>query len=174
MGRPQACGGPVFLGGLIGGGGVGRKDVEREVEAMARQVAGGLGLTVVDVELFQRGRKTLLRVVLDRPGGIQLEECARASEELSQMLDAADPLPGPYVLEVTSPGLDRVLRRDEEYELFRGRQVAVRTYAPVEGKRLLEGVLLGLRDQDVVLEVEGREVRIPRQQVAKAHLVAEF
>lgn len=150
-----------------------RREIENRVEVLAREVAGGLGLTLVDVELIPQGRRRLLRVTLDRPGGIQLDECARASEELSHLLDAADPIQGPYVLEVTSPGLDRVLRKDEEYRLFAGRRVVVRTFAPLEGRREWEGTLRGLENGEVSLEVDGREVRIPREQVAKAHLVLE-
>lgn len=151
-----------------------RRAVEKQVEAMARQLADPMGLSVVDVELLRRGRQSVLRVVLDKPGGILLDECARLSEELSQMLDAADPIPGTYVLEVSSPGLERVLRRDEEYALFRGRRVAVHTYAPVQGQKRLEGVLLGLGGDAVHLDIDGQEVRVPRQQVAKVHLVAEI
>lgn len=151
-----------------------RRAVEIQVEAMARQLAGPMGLSVVDVELLRRGKQSVLRVTLDKPGGVLLDECAQLSEQLSQMLDAADPIPGTYVLEVSSPGLERVLRRDEEYALFRGRRVAVHTYAPVQGQKRLEGVLLGLGDDAVHLEIDGREVRVPRQQVARVHLVAEI
>ncbi|MFZ5767350.1 MAG: ribosome maturation factor RimP [Bacillota bacterium] len=154
--------------------GVGGREVEKQVEAMAREVAGPMGLSVVDVEFSRRGRRSVLRVILDKPGGILLDECARVSEELSHMLDAADPIPGTYVLEVSSPGLDRVLRRDEEFWLFRGRRVAVHTYVPVQGQKRLEGTLLGLEEGGVHLEVDGQEVLVPRQQVAKVHLVAEI
>ena len=154
--------------------GVRREELEAQVAAMARQVAGPMGLSVVDVEFSQRGKRSLLRVILDKPGGILLDECARVSEELSHMLDAADPIPGAYVLEVSSPGLDRVLRREEEFTIFRGRRVAVHTYAPVQGRRRLEGILLGLDEDGVHVEVDGQEVLVPRQQVAKVHLVADI
>ncbi|MDI6894584.1 MAG: ribosome maturation factor RimP [Bacillota bacterium] len=151
-----------------------RGELEAEVAGMARQVAAPMGLSVVDVEFSPRGRRSLLRVILDRPGGILLDECARVSEELSHMLDAADLIPGTYVLEVSSPGLDRVLRRDEEFAIFRGRRVAVHTYAPVQGQKRLEGTLLGLEEDGVHLEMDGQEVLVPRQQVARVHLVAEI
>lgn len=151
-----------------------RREVEKQVEAMARELAGPMGLSVVDVEYRPRGKQAVLRVILDKPGGILLEECARLSEELSHMLDVTDPIPGSYVLEVSSPGLDRVLRRDEEFSLFRGRRVAVHTHAPVLGGKRLEGILLGLGEDGIHLEVDGQEVRVPRQQVSKVHLVADI
>lgn len=150
------------------------RGTEERVEAMAREVASPLGLTVVDVELTRRGRQPVLKVILDRPGGVQLDECSRVSEELSRMLDIEDPIVGSYLLEVSSPGLDRVLRRDREFEYFRGRVIRVRTFAPVEGKREFQGVLLGLEEGRVELEMDGQRVLIPREQVAKAQLVPQI
>ena len=152
-----------------------RQEIADQVAAMATPIGTRLGLEVVDVELVGEGRHRVLRVLVDRDGGVSVEECARLSEALSRELDLYDLSLGPYTLEVASPGLDRVLRKPAEFVRFSDRTVAVTTYAPVEGQRRFRGRLLGLVDGRVALRLEdGREIRLGLDEIAQAKLVVEM
>ncbi len=149
-----------------------RQEIADQVAAMAAPIGARLGLEVVDVELLGEGRHRVLRVLVDRDGGVSVDECARLSEALSRELDLYDLPLGSYTLEVASPGLDRVLRKPAEFVRFSGRTVAVTTYAPVAGQRRFRGRLLGLVDGRVALHLEdGRELRLDLGDIAQAKLV---
>lgn len=152
-----------------------RAEIERLVEEMAQPIAAAQGVVLVDVEFVREGGRRFLRVYLDKPGGVTLDDCAAFSRTLSVHLDQADPIPEGYYLEVASPGLDRPIRKDRDFDLFRGRRVTVQTYAPpagaAPGQRTFRGELLGLLDGRVaVRDDEGRVWEIPRAQVARARL----
>jgi ribosome maturation factor RimP len=121
------------------------------VRSMAERVAASEGLYLVDVELKGGRSNTLLRVYIDRAGGITHADCQNVSEQLSAMFDVEDPFPGSYTLEVSSPGLDRELRKPADYEHFAGRRARVILREPVDGQTVFEGRLAGL---------EGRLVRL--------------
>ena len=152
-----------------------RQEIADQVAAMATPIGTRMGLEVVDVELVGEGRHQALRVLVDRDGGVSVEECARLSEALSRELDLYDLPLGTYTLEVASPGLDRALRKPAEFVRFSGRTVAVTAYAPVEGQRRFRGRLLGLVDGRVALRLEdGREVRLGLDEISQAKLVVEM
>jgi ribosome maturation factor RimP len=152
-----------------------RQEIADQVAAMATPIGTRMGLEVVDVELVGEGRHQVLRVLVDRDGGVSVDECARLSEALSRELDLYDLPLGTYTLEVASPGLDRALRKPAEFVRFSGRTVAVTAYAPVEGQRRFRGRLLGLVDGRVALRLEdGREVRLGLDEIAQAKLVVEM
>lgn len=151
-----------------------REAIEAQVEQLAQPIAEGHGVELVDVSYLSENGRWILRVSIDREGGVTLDDCQRVSEALSDELDRVDPIPGPYSLEVSSPGLERPLRRPREFERFRGRRVRVRSFAPIDGSRTWEGRLLGLQDGQVVVETARGTVRVPLDQVARARLVAEF
>lgn len=157
------------MGGARGGGG----EIEAVVEALASPVAEGMGLRLVDVEFVRGGGRSYLRLYIDKPEGVTLDDCEAFSREVSVLLDEADPIPGPYFLEVASPGLDRPLKKDRDYEVFKGRRVEVRTFGPLgpQGVREVRGELGGLREGRVVItDDQGNVWEIPREQVAKARL----
>lgn len=130
-----------------------------------------LGYELVGVE-YRRGRKrALLRVYIDQPDGVTLEDCARVSHQVSGVLDVEDPIVEGYDLEVSSPGLDRPLFEPEHFERFAGNRVRVRMSVPVEGRRQFTGVLLGIENGQVRVEEEGVERRIPLESVSVARLV---
>lgn len=153
-----------------------RQEIAQRVEALAAPLGARLGLEIVDVELVVEGKQQVLRVLVDRAGGVDVEACARLNEALSRELDLYDlPIVGAYTLEVSSPGLDRVLKKPAEFVRFAGRTVAVTTVAPVEGQRRFRGQLLGLVDGRVALRLEdGREVRFEPEGIAQARLVVEM
>lgn len=152
-----------------------RQEIAQQVEALATPIGTRMGLEVVDVELLGEGRHQVVRVLVDRDGGVGVEDCARLSEALSRELDLYDLPIGAYTLEVASPGLDRALRKPAEFIQFSGRTVAVTTYAPVGGQRRFRGRLLGLVDGRVSVRLEdGREVRLGLDEIAQARLVVEM
>jgi len=150
------------------------RDVVAQVTPVAEELAAELGLEVVDVEYRREGGGWVLRVFIDKPGGVTLDDCQAVSEALSERLDELDPIPNSYSLEVSSPGVERPLKRPADFQRFAGRRVQLRTFAPVDGRRNFQGRLMGLVEGEVVLETDAGQVAIPLDAVAKAHLVAEF
>jgi len=153
---------------------VAARDVLAVVTPMAEAVASQLGLELVDVEYRREAGGWVLRVFIDKPGGVTLDDCQAVSYALSDQLDEADPIPNRYSLEVSSPGIERPLKRPADFERFAGRRVQIRTFAPLNGRRNWQGELVGLVDGDVVLRTETGQVAIPHDMVARANLVAEF
>ncbi|HEV2205445.1 MAG TPA: ribosome maturation factor RimP [Candidatus Acidoferrales bacterium] len=139
------------------------------------------GLEIFDIE-WKIGKQRLLRVYIDRPpaagepeSGISHKDCERVSEQLSVILDVEDLVPGPaYVLEVSSPGLDRKLRNEADYERFTGRLARIWLNEPIENQKYFEGRLAGLADGSVKLRVKDREIAVPLTGIRKANLAVEF
>jgi ribosome maturation factor RimP len=134
-----------------------------------------LGYELVGVE-YQSGGKGggLLRVYIDSADGISADDCQKVSYQVSGVLDVEDPIPGHYTLEISSPGLDRLLFRPEDFERFAGQQVKLRASSPVAGRRNFKGRLVGMRDGQVVIEQDDEEVSLAYEQVDQARLVPEY
>lgn len=145
-----------------------KDDLERRLFELALPVAGVRGVTLVDVEYARTGG--MVRVFIDKPGGVTLDDCQAFSERFGYVLDREDPVPHAYSLEVSSPGLTRRLTRPEHYRHFAGRRVKVVSRVPVQGQNTFSGLLRGLEDRTVVMDAAGGEVRIPLDQVASARL----
>ena len=134
-----------------------------------------LGYELVGVE-FQTGGKGggLLRVYIDSENGISAEDCQKVSYQVSGVLDVEDPIPGHYTLEISSPGLDRLLFRAEDFDRFAGQLVKLRLTYPVEGQRKFKGRLVGMRGENVVIEEDEMEISLPFDQIEQARLVPEY
>ena len=130
-----------------------------------------LGYELVDIDVHV-GRRGLLRVFIDKRGGVNLADCELVSRQLSAFLDVEDPLPGHYVLEVSSPGLDRPLRTLEHFRRFQDCRAKVRLREPRESRRNLNGRLLGIRDESIVMDVDGEIWRLRPTEIASARLVS--
>jgi ribosome maturation factor RimP len=134
-----------------------------------------LGYEMVDVEFAQSGRSAVLRIYIDRAAGdatqpITVDDCARVSHAASEMLDSEDPIKGHYSLEVSSPGLDRVLRKRAHFERFVGERVFVELKLPLDGRRRYAGTLRTVAADEIAVEVDGREYRLPLDRIQKARL----
>ena len=141
---------------------------------MARPLAEESGLELVDVEFHTQGRRRIVRVLVDRPGGITVDECARFSRRLSDCLDMNQTLSAAYFLEVSSPGMDRPLRALEHFERFRGERAALTITEALEGRRHWEGRVLGAREGQVGLALDqGGERWFEWAGVKQAHLVVD-
>ncbi len=145
-----------------------------KIRQAAERVARSEGIEVVDVE-WKVGRQRFLRVYIDKPEGISHRDCELVSQQLSVILDVEDLVPGPrYILEISSPGLDRKLIRPADFERFVGRLARISTLEPVENAKFFEGRLAGYADGMVQIEVKGRVIALPLGGIRKANLVVEF
>jgi ribosome maturation factor RimP len=154
--------------------------VDSNLTRLARRVVEPMGYELVGVEHFQRGGgASTLRVYIDHARGITLEDCEVVSHQLSGVLDVEDPVPGHYDLEVSSPGLDRPLVFPEHFARFAGQRIKVRLAEKVEGRRTLEGLLLGLDAEApggaaVRLEADGRTWALPFAALESARLIPDY
>lgn len=145
-----------------------------KIASLAERVAAATGMEVVLVELKVGGR-SVVRVFIDRPGGVSLADCERFSKRLSVMLDVEDFLPFRYVLEVSSPGLDRPLTREEDFRRFAGRDAKVRLRSAAAGRRSLQGKILGVDHGRVRFELpSGDQVEVAVAEIERANLVIEI
>jgi len=127
------------------------------VKEIAERVASSSGLEVVELELRGSGKARRLRIFIDKPGGVTHEDCANVSREVSTILDVEDAVPGgSYVLEVSSPGLDRKLLKPADFERFQGSLIKFSTHEPVQGNRHFEGRLVGFAEGQITVQLVGK------------------
>jgi ribosome maturation factor RimP len=146
-----------------------KPDTEK-IGALAREVARDLSLSLFDLEVAREGPRTVLRVFVDREGGVVLSDIETYSRRLGALLDVEDPVAGAYVLEVSSPGVNRRLRRPEHFEAVVGRRVKVTLAEPRDGRRHLSGVLSGSDGEGITIMAEEAGYRIPYGEIRKASL----
>ena len=145
-----------------------------DAEALVKPVVEGAGLELVDVGLEREAGRRVLRVTIDREGGVDLDTIAELSERISRRLDLEGFSPGPYALEVSSPGIERPLRRPEQFRRAVGRRVRVKTTTPVEGARSHVGELLDADDEAILVAAEGGRLRLRHADIASARTVADW
>ncbi len=151
-------------------------ELDPRIREIIERVTEREGLELVHAELTG-GRNAILRVYIDKPGGVTLDDCSSVSERISLILDVEDLIPHQYVLEVASPGLDRGLYKEADYERFAGLPAHVRISEPIEGQRNFHGRLIGLdRDGEtaaIIEEESGRRHRLPLAKIIKANVEIE-
>ena len=130
-----------------------------------------LGYQLWDLELKLGGKHGVLRVFIDKPDGIGLDDCEKVSLAVSALLDVEDPLPGHYDLEVSSPGLDRKLTKIEHFQRFEGETVKVQMRFPIEGRRRFRGTLVSSDEENIVVDVDGESHTLPVATIDTARLV---
>ena len=145
------------------------RKIEQDLEALLALDA----VELVDLQ-YRNEMGWVLRLFIDKAGGVNIDDCQAASDKVGAFLDASDELKHSYRLEVSSPGVDRVIKKDKDFQRFAGHRVAVRLRAPVEGRRRYQGFLKGLEEGRVVLENEGALVRLERAGVEEARLDPEI
>jgi len=155
---------------------VSRRDIEDKVFKDVEPLVEGLGVELLDVELTNENRNSVLRATIYKADGVTLDDCASVQNVLSDRLDETDPVSGSYTLEVSSPGLERSLRREKEFRIFKGTPAQANLFAPVLGKRTFLGDLAGLGkdasgNETVILQTPEGEVHLERANVSKVSLV---
>jgi ribosome maturation factor RimP len=147
--------------------------VETTVETVVLPAVEARGMSLVDLEVKGNGRRTAVRIYVDKPGGVTIDDCQGLSREVGDLIDVADAVPGSYDLEVSSPGLDRELRRDREFRWATGRLVRLWTRELVEGRRELSGRLVLVDEGALTLATPDGPQSVPRSLVTKARLEVE-
>ncbi len=151
-----------------------RQRIVQLISGFSGPLAEGLGLELVDVDYLREGDRNVVRLIIDKPGGVGHEDCQAVSQAVSDRLDELDPIPEAYYLEVSSPGVERPLKKEADFHRFAGQEVALHLFAGQEGRKTWQGILRGLDDGNVLLEVDGGVRPFPREQISRAHLVFHF
>lgn len=150
------------------------QSVEQQVWALIEPAIQEKGLELVDVEYIKEGAHWYLRLYIDKNGGVDLDDCSAVSHAVSDILDEKDPIAQAYMLEVSSPGLERPLKKNEDFTRFQGSLVTVHTASPYQGYTEFTGHLVGLVNDEIVLEYENERIAIPRRIAEKTHLSLDF
>ena len=150
-----------------------KEHIENLVEKIVQDIVTGSAIELVEVE-YVKEREWYLRVFLDKEGGIEIEDCQMVSEQLEAKLEELDPLKDSYYLEVSSPGLDRALRKDRDFIRHVGDKLEISTFKLFNGEKKFVGTLNGLTDGNISIDVDGVEVTIPRNLTSQVRLHLEF
>ena len=144
-----------------------------ELAAMLEPTVERLGFELADLEVRLGSQNGLIRLFIDKPDGIGVEDCETVSRAVSALLDVEDPIPGNYSLEVSSPGLDRKLTKAEHFQRFIGATIKVKLRLPLDGRRRFRGALVAQDDDSIVVEVDGQSYSLPLKMIDTARLVPD-
>lgn len=147
---------------------------EQDIEALVTPVIEALGCELWGVEFMSMGRHSKLRIYIERPEGVTIDDCERVSRDVSDLLDVEDVMPQSYTLEVSSPGMDRILFRPDQFARSIGETVDVRLHFPFEGSKRIVGVLAGIEDDQIVVQAGEDEYVLPLENIQRARLVPRF
>ena len=143
---------------------------EQKIEALLEPTVEALGFELWGLEYLSQGRYTTLRLYIDAEKGVTVDDCAEVSRHVSAVLDVEDPITGEYTLEVSSPGVDRLLFRLDQYPTYVGEWIELRLRVPFEGRRKFKGTLKGVEGEDVVVQVEDQEYLLPHSAIDRAQV----
>ena len=132
------------------------------------------GMELVDIDYLRESHGWVLRLYVDTPTGVSIDHCARLSRQLGDVLDVKDIVPHPYTLEVSSPGLNRILKKEKDFIAYRGETITVKTSEPVEQRRKFQGKLLECTEGTITLETDNSNVHIPLSLIARAQIKYQF
>ncbi|MBQ7660656.1 MAG: ribosome maturation factor RimP [Clostridia bacterium] len=152
----------------------GAKNIAAEVEAFLTPVVEELGYLLWDVEYVKEGSEWYLRVTIDSENGITIDDCERVHRAIDPVIDQHDPIENAYHLEVSSPGIERVLRTDAHIKAFLGEEVEVKLFAAVDGQKTLRGILGKLDGGVLSLDVDGKTLSLDRDKIARITTVFDF
>jgi ribosome maturation factor RimP len=149
-------------------------DVKEKIRQLSEPVVASEGMELIHVECIKMHSRWIIRLFMDKEGGIALDDCANISNQLGDIFDIRDVIKGAYTLEVSSPGLDRPISRDQDFVKYRNFRVNIKTSEKIEGIKNFHGILLDYIEESgqklVLLDIAGKVYRIPRQDVVKANL----
>jgi ribosome maturation factor RimP len=150
------------------------EEILDHVRAIADPLLTNEGMELVEVNYRRESRGWVLRLTIDKEGGVTLDDCSRVSQQVGRELDVADFISSPYVLEVSSPGLTRPLRSENDFIKYCNRSIKLRTVDPINSRQQFKGKLLSVSNNQIELEMEEGIVQIPLAKIAKANLEIEF
>lgn len=137
-------------------------------------VVKGMGFDLIEIEHFPNPKHGVLRLYIDKEGGVNVDDCSSVSRQISALIDVEDPVSGQFNLEISSPGADRPLRRLVDFQRFTGSLVKLKTVMPLEGQRNFKGRLLEASEETVVIETDDEEISLPMTAIDKARIVPEY
>jgi ribosome maturation factor RimP len=145
-----------------------------ELNGLIEPVVTGMGFTLWGIEYIRSGKFSTLRVYIDHEDGIHVDNCAEVSRQVSAIMDVEDPISGNYTLEVSSPGMDRPLFKIEQYAAYVGEWVELKLRYAFEGRRNFKGVISGIEDNDVVIQVDNEQFLLPIESIDKSRIIPNF
>lgn len=148
--------------------------VKETVTALAVPLLENQGMELVDIEYRQERAGWILRLFIDKEGGITLDDCVSVSRELSDLLEIKDPIPHPYHLEISSPGLNRPLKKEKDFQKFKGKKIKLKTAHPIGDRKTFLGILSEYKDNTIYLIQDNQTISIPHEEVTAANLQWEF
>jgi ribosome maturation factor RimP len=143
---------------------------EQQIEQLLQPTVEAMGFDLWGVEYMSQGRHSVLRVYIDAEQGINVDDCAAVSHQAGSVLDVEEPISGEYTLEVSSPGMDRLLFKLEQYPQYANEVIELRLRSPFEGRRKFKGILKGIEGEDIVVQVDDHEYLLPHSAVDKARI----
>lgn len=146
----------------------------QQLDEILRPVIEGLGFDCWGIDYISQGRHSVLRVYIDHPEGISVENCEQVSRQVSGVLDVEDPISNNYTLEVSSPGMDCPLFRLDQFEAHIGSLIQLKLRMAFEGRRKYQGIINGVKDNEVLLVVDDHELQLPYDSIESAHVVPVF
>jgi ribosome maturation factor RimP len=150
-----------------------RKD-QTHLWELFEPVVNGMGFDLIEIEHFPNPKHGVLRLYIDKEEGVTVDDCSDVSHQISALIDVEDPIRGQFNLEISSPGLDRPLRRLKDFQRFIGSLVKLKTVMPLEGQRNFKGRLLEATEDAVVLGIDAEEISLPMSAIEKARIVPEY
>lgn len=146
---------------------------DQQITQLLETTVEAMGFELWGVEYLSQGRHSVLRVYIDADNGITVDDCAAVSGQIGSVLDVEDPITGEYTLEVSSPGMDRLLFKLEQFALFVGQMIELRLRVAYEGRRKFKGILKGVEGEDVVVQVDDHEYLLPYSTIEKARILPQ-
>ncbi len=153
---------------------MGKGSVTESIEELVTPLINENRLELVDVEYKKEGKNWFLRIFIDKEGGIMVDDCTRVSRQIEDLIEVEEVVPSSYILEVSSPGLDRPLKKEEDFLRFRGKRAHVTTYTPIHQQKNFKGTIQDFQKDVLFLQIDHQHVEIPKNQIAKARLEIEF
>lgn len=147
---------------------------QAQLESLLDADISSMGYEFVGCVLMQQGRGTLLRIYVDKPGGVTVEDCTKVTRHVNSVLDVEDPIQGHYTLEVSSPGLERPLFKPMHYQKVIGKKIKLKLHAPRDGRRNFSGVLQAADAENITLLIDNVAIELPYHDIDKAHVELEF
>lgn len=149
-------------------------EVISRVSEIVKPILKSEGMELVDIEYRREANGWVLRIYIDKEGGVTIGDCTLVSRAIERILDIEDFITNPYNLEVSSPGLTRPLKSEEDFKRFRERIIKLKTFQPIENRRNFRGRLIDFSNNQIEMEVDGKIIHIPLKDVAKANLDIDF
>ncbi|PMR67742.1 ribosome maturation factor RimP [Halomonas heilongjiangensis] len=144
------------------------------LHALIEPVVTAMGFELWGIDFLSQGKHSCLVIYIDHEEGVSVDDCADVSRQVSAVLDVEDPIRGEYRLEVSSPGMDRPLFTLDQFARYRGHEVKLKLRTPYEGRRKFQGLLAGIENDEVLLQLDGEEYCFPIDSIDQAHIVPRF